>query len=74
MHTPESRQELARLCLGQRPASTAAELVVCVARWDTWRETTAELDAWLASRIQLMPSIPMEGMSCSCPIDEAERT
>lgn len=31
---PERRRELARLCLGQRPAQTAQELIVCVARWD----------------------------------------
>lgn len=45
---PERRRELARLCLGQRPAQTAQELIVCVARWDRWRETAAEHDAWLA--------------------------
>ncbi|MGI9516593.1 MAG: nitroreductase family protein [Pirellulaceae bacterium] len=33
---PEKKQELARLCLGQPAATTAQELVVCVARLDTW--------------------------------------
>ncbi len=32
----EKKQELARLCLGQPAATTARELVVCVARLDTW--------------------------------------
>lgn len=50
VHSTETRQELARLCLAQRPAVTAAELIVCVARWDTWRETGAEHEAFLASR------------------------
>ena len=31
------KQELARLCLGQPAATTAQELVVCVARRDTWK-------------------------------------
>ncbi|MGI9472403.1 MAG: nitroreductase family protein [Rubripirellula sp.] len=32
----EKKKELARLCLGQPAATTAQELVVCVARTDTW--------------------------------------
>ncbi len=32
----QKKQELARLCLGQPAATTAQELVVCVARLDTW--------------------------------------
>jgi nitroreductase len=32
----EKKAELARLCLGQPAATTAQELVVCVARLDTW--------------------------------------
>ena len=31
------REELGRLCLGQPAATTAQELVVCVARLDTWK-------------------------------------
>lgn len=31
------KQELARFCLGQPAATTAQELVVCVARLDTWK-------------------------------------
>lgn len=33
----QKKAELARLCLGQPAASTAQELVVCVARLDTWK-------------------------------------
>lgn len=33
----QRKEELARLCLGQPAATTAQELVVCVARLDTWR-------------------------------------
>ncbi|MEL7499874.1 MAG: nitroreductase family protein [Planctomycetota bacterium] len=34
---PQKKAELARLCLGQPAATTAQELVVCVARLDTWK-------------------------------------
>ncbi len=33
---PQKKAELARLCLAQPAATTAQELVVCVARLDTW--------------------------------------
>lgn len=33
----KKKKELARLCLGQPAATTAQELVVCVARLDTWQ-------------------------------------
>ena len=33
---PRKKTELARLCLGQPAATTAQELIVCVARLDTW--------------------------------------
>lgn len=33
---PQKKAELARLCLGQPAATTAQELIVCVARLDTW--------------------------------------
>ena len=34
----EKKQELARFCLSQPAATTAQELIVCVARLDTWRQ------------------------------------
>ena len=34
------KKELARLCLGQPAAATAQELVVCVARLDTWKRNS----------------------------------
>ncbi len=37
VRTESKKKELARLCLGQPAATTAPELVVCVARLDTWR-------------------------------------
>ena len=49
VRTPEHRGRLANLCLGQRPAVTAQELVVCVARWDHWRATSIEYMTWLKS-------------------------
>ncbi len=37
VRSDEQKSELARCCLGQPAAATARELVVCVARLDTWR-------------------------------------
>ncbi len=37
VRTPEKKKKLVEACLSQPAASTAAELVVCVARTDTWR-------------------------------------
>jgi nitroreductase len=34
---PQKKAELAQYCLGQPAATTAQELVVCVARLDTWK-------------------------------------
>ena len=34
------KQELVKLCLGQPAAATAQELIVCVARLDTWRRNS----------------------------------
>lgn len=36
IRNPAKKTEVARLCLGQPAATTAQELVVCVARMDTW--------------------------------------
>ena len=37
---PNKRKELVKLCLGQPAASTAQELIVCVARLDTWKRNS----------------------------------
>jgi diaminopimelate decarboxylase len=37
VRSPEKKKKLVEACLSQPAASTAAELVVCVARTDTWR-------------------------------------
>lgn len=37
VRNPEKKKKLAEACLSQPAATTAAELVVCVARTDTWR-------------------------------------
>lgn len=47
VRTPALRERLRALCLGQKAARTAAELVVCVARWDDWHATGQEHLAWL---------------------------
>lgn len=55
VRTPELREQLNSMCLKQRPAVTAQELVVCVARWDRWRDTAAEHMAWLKSNPDVSP-------------------
>ena len=37
VRTPEKRTNLNKACLSQAAANTAAELIVCVARTQTWR-------------------------------------
>lgn len=47
VRTPARRERLRALCLGQKAARTAQELIVCVARWDDWHATGQEHLAWL---------------------------
>lgn len=54
VRSPEPRARLVKACLSQSAARTATELVVCVARWDRWRETCDEMATWL----QTQPNIP----------------
>ncbi len=39
----EKKKELAKICMGQSAASTAQELVVCVARMDKWKEIQKQM-------------------------------
>lgn len=41
--TPEKKKELAKLCMNQPAARTAPELIVCVARRDTWRKHAKQM-------------------------------
>lgn len=43
VRAPEKKQALAKACLGQPAATTARELVVIVARTDTWKRNAAEV-------------------------------
>ena len=43
------KQELIKLCLGQPAAATAQELIVCVARLDTWKRNSKMILAHLES-------------------------
>ncbi len=40
---PSKKEQLKKYCLGQPAASTAQELVVCVARTDTWKENAKQI-------------------------------
>lgn len=46
---PARKQQLVKLCLGQPAAATAQELIVCVARLDTWRRNSKMILAHLES-------------------------
>jgi nitroreductase len=39
----QAKVELARLCMGQPAATTAQELIVCVARLDTWKRNRRQM-------------------------------
>ena len=52
------REKLAENCLGQSAARTAAELVVCVARTDTWQKTGADMLKQLAAKETAGENIP----------------
>lgn len=56
VRTPSAREKLVRACMSQSAARTAAELVVCVARWDLWNQTRREMAAWLETQ----PDVPNE--------------
>lgn len=47
--TPELKAEIVKACMSQAAAATAAELVVCIARTNTWRESCAHMVAQLAA-------------------------
>ncbi len=51
VRTPEKKEALVQACLAQPAARSAAELIVCVARTDTWRAMRARmLDAFAAQK------------------------
>lgn len=55
---PGKKAELVRLCLGQPAAATAQELVVCVARRDTWQRNCEMLMKLMdASEFELPESV-----------------
>jgi len=43
IRTPEKKAKVVEYCLSQPAARTAAELIVCVARTDTWRKHSHEM-------------------------------
>ncbi len=49
VRNPSKKEELVKLCLGQPAAKTAQELIVCVARLDTWKRNSKMILAHLES-------------------------
>jgi len=54
VRSPEPKAALVQACLSQSAARKAAELVVCVARWDRWDDTRREYLAFLRTQ----PNVP----------------
>jgi nitroreductase len=50
VRSSDAKRELVRACLSQSAARKAAELVVCVARWDQWDDTRREYLAFLETQ------------------------
>jgi nitroreductase len=57
VRSPEKRDALVRACLSQPAAEKAAELVVCVARWDRCDDTRRELIAHLKETSAYPPAM-----------------
>ena len=55
---PSLRKKLVEYCLGQSAAKTAAELVVCVARTDTWQTARADMLKQMTAKQDAGENIP----------------
>lgn len=49
VRTPAIKLKLAEFCMGQLAAKTAAELIVCVARTDKWKERQKDMLAYFSN-------------------------
>ncbi len=58
VQTPETKAALVQACFAQATAATAAELIVCVARTDTWRQARQDMLAQLASQQAQGSAVP----------------
>ena len=43
LKSKEKREQAVPICLGQPAAATAAEIIVCVARTNTWRQARSQM-------------------------------
>ncbi len=57
VRTPEKKAALVEACLSQPAARTAAELIVCVARTDTWRANRARMLEILGGQTGTPPAV-----------------
>jgi len=59
VQNPEKKAALVKACLDQPAAKTAQELIVAVARFDTWKQTTKrnELKFWKKQKCRKRPRI-----------------
>lgn len=63
VRTEEKKKALAQLCFGQPAATTAAELIVCLARTNTWKENRLRMIDTLHAQIEKKPgSVPKSAL------------
>ncbi len=53
--SPEMKKKVAEYCMNQPAARTASELIVCVARRDTWRKHAKQMIDFFNSNDQVVP-------------------
>ncbi len=63
VRTVEKREALVKACLSQAAAATAAELIVCVARTNTWRRGSADMIAQMKTHAATGTRIPKAATS-----------
>lgn len=58
VRSEKPKAELVKACLSQPAAKTAGELIVCVARTDTWKENAKEMLRLIAESSASGPTVP----------------
>lgn len=68
MKTPEYKKKIAEACFSQPAATTAAELIVCVARTDTWKKHAKQMLETFNNQTIAVPNSARKYYEKLCPI------
>lgn len=60
VRSKDKKEELVKACLSQPAASTAAELIVCVARTNTWKQNAKKMLVVLESQGDKVPKMTID--------------